>query len=178
MEIAFCGDWHLYHHKLREERGFKTLDDMHDAIATKTNEAVPRNSALFNLGDICFSNIENLKLFLRRLNCKNIHFIIGNHDYKRFIKRKKKREEFSSLFASVNETLLRRFDGLNVYMAHYAHRVWPMMKHKSLHLFAHSHNRLPPYGLSFDVGIDTHDLRPYLLHEIKERYNQLNFVGE
>jgi len=43
-----------------------------------------------------------------------------------------------------------------IWLSHYAHRVWNKSHHGVFHLFAHSHNSLPddPNSLSFDVGVD------------------------
>jgi hypothetical protein len=42
-------------------------------------------------------------------------------------------------------------------------RVWNRSHHGSWHLYGHSHGRLPepPTLLSMDVGVDTHDFRPW-----------------
>lgn len=44
----------------------------------------------------------------------------------------------------------------------------------SWHLYGHSHGRLPddPLALSMDVGVDTHDFRPWHFDEIKERMKE------
>jgi calcineurin-like phosphoesterase family protein len=47
-------------------------------------------------------------------------------------------------------------------------RVWNRSHHGSWHLYGHSHGRLPepPTLLSMDVGVDTHDFRPWHYDEI------------
>ena len=41
-----------------------------------------------------------------------------------------------------------------IFLSHYPHRSWPKSYHGSIHLFGHTHSNLPPWGLSFDVGVD------------------------
>jgi calcineurin-like phosphoesterase family protein len=47
-------------------------------------------------------------------------------------------------------------------------RVWNRSYHETWHLHGHSHGDLPdiPTSLSMDVGVDTHDFRPWHFDEI------------
>jgi len=53
-------------------------------------------------------------------------------------------------------------------------RVWNQSNRGSWHLYGHSHGRLPevPNSLSMDVGVDTHDFRPWHFDEIKAVMNE------
>ena len=54
-------------------------------------------------------------------------------------------------------------------------------KHRgSWHLYGHSHGRLPevPNSLSMDVGVDTHDFRPWHFDEIKAAMNERTRLRE
>ena len=53
-------------------------------------------------------------------------------------------------------------------LCHYAMRVWNRAHHGAWHLYGHSHGKLPeaPTSLSMDVGVDTHDFRPWHFDEI------------
>jgi len=58
--------------------------------------------------------------------------------------------------------------GQAIVLCHYALRVWNRSNRGSWHLYGHSHGRLPemPTSLSMDVGIDTHEFRPWHYDEI------------
>ena len=59
--------------------------------------------------------------------------------------------------------------GQLIVLCHYALRVWNRSNRGSSHLFGLSHGRLPQVAnaLSMDVGVDTHDFRPWHFDEIK-----------
>jgi calcineurin-like phosphoesterase family protein len=40
-------------------------------------------------------------------------------------------------------------------------------------LFGHSHGKLPPYGKSFDIGVDCHNYKPLSLDEVVEKMRAL-----
>jgi len=54
-------------------------------------------------------------------------------------------------------------------LSHYALRVWNRGNRGSWYLYGHSHGRLfgyIPNSLSMDVGVDTHEFRPWHYYEI------------
>jgi hypothetical protein len=58
--------------------------------------------------------------------------------------------------------------GQPVVISHYAMRVWNRSHHGAWQLYGHSHGNLPDTStsLSMDVGVDTHDFRPWHFDEI------------
>ncbi len=60
-----------------------------------------------------------------------------------------------------------------IVLCHYAMRGWHHSFRGSWHLYGHSHGRLPddPAAQSMDVGVDTHEFRPWHLDEIAARMN-------
>ncbi len=56
-----------------------------------------------------------------------------------------------------------------IVLCHYPMREWNQCKRGSWHLFGHVHGRLDhaPLGYSLDVGVDTHDFRPWTFDEIE-----------
>jgi calcineurin-like phosphoesterase family protein len=54
-------------------------------------------------------------------------------------------------------------------MCHYALRSWPHSFRNSIHLYAHSHQKLPQFYRSFDVGVDGHNFTPWYLQEVISR---------
>lgn len=78
-EVYFLGDCHFGHRNILEYRPrFKTIKEHDDFIINNINKVVTKRDKLILTGDICFG-VEALDL-LRRINCPNIHLVLGNHD--------------------------------------------------------------------------------------------------
>ena len=80
-------------------RDFKTLDQMNDRIVAGINAEVGQDDILFHLGDWSFGGFESIEEFRRRINCRNIHLVLGNHDH--HIQRNK--DDIQRFFTSVNQ---------------------------------------------------------------------------
>jgi calcineurin-like phosphoesterase family protein len=52
-------------------------------------------------------------------------------------------------------------------------RTWEKSHYNSWHLFGHSHGKLPSFGKSFDIGVDTNDFYPYSFDEVKKIMDKL-----
>lgn len=186
--IWFTSDPHAYHKNIcrgttsweqfqegsshQKTRDFDDPEQMTDALVDTWNSVVKENDTLYCLGDWSFAGHENIKKFRDRLNCKNIHLILGNHDQHI----EKKGSPYQELFSSVNYRLQfgmkidsqisGKYGKTQFFLSHYSHQVWDNSHHGSIHLFGHSHGSLKAIGRSMDVGVDTHDLYPYHLDEI------------
>lgn len=82
-------------------RKFDSLDDMNTGLVDNINRLVGPDDILFHLGDWSFGGIKNIEIFRNRINCKNIHLVLGNHDH--HIERDT--DNTRRLFASVNQYL-------------------------------------------------------------------------
>ena len=191
QNIFFTSDTH-YNHKnicrsvsnwrdedgnvpVNQTRDFKSLDHMNDYIVNSINSKVGENDILFHLGDWSFGGFENIEAFRNRINCKNIHLILGNHDH--HIERNK--DNIQRLFSSVNQYLrlsvsvkpgtpfyLGDFDFV---LMHYPITSWHNMNDGVMHLHGHVH--LPPHqkvniGKAMDVGCDGNGMEPYSIYEV------------
>ena len=80
MAIFVCSDWHFMHQKsfLYEPRGFKSPEEMNEAIIQRHNEVVRPDDEVFHLGDEIMSDIDRGIECIQRLNGR-IHLIRGNH---------------------------------------------------------------------------------------------------
>lgn len=149
METFFTADTHFGHANIIKysNRPFKTVEE-HDEILIKNwNDRVKPGDQVFHLGDFAFRNKDAAEAIRRRL-VGNIFLIEGNHDSAaRQIK-----HTFGWYF-KVNEV---RVEGQDIFLSHYAHRVWNRSHHGCWHLYGHSHNSLPddPNSRSFDIGVD------------------------
>lgn len=160
---------------IHQTRDFETLEQMNDKIVESINSVVGEDDTLFHLGDWSFGGYDNIEEFRNRINCKNIHLILGNHDH--HIERNK--GDIQRLFSSVHQYLRLQVSvmpGTKLYageidliLMHYPIASWHNMNDSVIHLHGHVH--LPPdkklsQGKAMDVGVDGNNMVPYSLGEI------------
>lgn len=147
-------------------RDFKTLDQMNDRIVAGINAEVGQNDILIHLGDWSFGGFDSIEQFRNRINCNNIHLILGNHDH--HIQRNK--GDIQRLFTSVNQYVeLEVNKQHNFVLMHYPIMSWNRMNENVIHLHGHVH--LPPErrigkGKMMDVGVDGNGLDPISLNKV------------
>ena len=195
-DIYFTSDTHYGHKNIcrgvsewtdkSKCRDFDTLEEMNEIIVKNINEVVKPNDILYHLGDWSFGGKQNIFNFRRRLHCKTIHLIYGNHD----IHIEKNAAEANNLataqemFASTQQYLVKKINGQGMFLCHYSMRTWDKAHHGTWNLYGHSHGTLEDYGINtypyqidcvrknfkaMDVGIDTNiDFMPYHFEEIRE----------
>ena len=167
--IWFISDLHFNHKLCANLRGYDgDVEAMNEVIITIWNSYVQEHDRVYLLGDVSLKDQEKTFELLHRLNGK-IYLIRGNHEKiaessicrVRFewikdvymLKVKDDHEKFS------------QHGKVNIWLSHYAHRVWPKSHYGALHLYGHSHGNLPddPRILSMDVGIDAEEpLGPHI----------------
>ena len=87
----------------------------------------------------------------------------GNHD--------KETRKLTDAFSWLNNIAEISIHGQPIVLCHYFMRVWNRSNHGAWHLYGHSHGNLPDItgSLSMDVGVDTHDFRPWYFDEVRAR---------
>lgn len=135
---------------------------MNETLIKNWNEIIKPSDEVYHLGDFSFSNPEP---FRKRLNGK-INLICGSHDY--YFKSK-----LSSIFDSVALMRILKQVTPNIILCHYAMRSWYASHRGSIMLYGHSHGKLPPYGLSFDVGVDCWDYKPVSYETVMQKVKDL-----
>jgi calcineurin-like phosphoesterase family protein len=186
--IYFTSDTHYFHRNIvrgttsweqfqegsshQSTRDFDTIEEHNDALVNNINGMVKENDTLYHLGDWSFGGADKIKEFRDRLQCKNIHLILGNHDQHI----EKVSSIYRELFSSVNHVIeiSMKIDSMKsgmygktrFFMSHYSHQVWNQSHHGTIHLFGHSHGSLKGIGRSMDIGVDTNNMYPYHLDEI------------
>ena len=171
QQLFFTSDTHYMHKNICRgvtnwtdaediTRDFKTLDEMNDRIVNNINYAVGQDDILFHLGDWSFGGFEMIEQFRNRINCQNIHLILGNHDH--HIERD--REGIRRLFISVHQYLELEVDKEHKYvLMHYPLMSWNKMNDGTIHLHGHVHlpnDRRIGKGKMMDVGVDGNGLNP------------------
>ena len=165
--IWFTSDQHC-------NRPFTDINDMKEKLITNHNSVVKKGDLVYNIGDM-FWNSVTLKeaLDIRyRLN-GNHYYIFGNHDQP--FGDKVLRDSFVWCKDAAN---IHPQGHPNIYLHHYACRVWNGSHRKSWHLYGHSHSNLPeinPSGtldespLSFDVGVDAQNYFPISIEDVQKK---------
>jgi len=177
QQLYFTSDTHYMHKNICRgttswsnaediTRDFKTLDQMNDRIVNGINSTVGQDDILFHLGDWSFNGFERIEEFRNRINCRNIHLILGNHDH--HIERD--REGIQRLFNSVNQyTELEVNKEYNFVLMHYPIMSWNKMNDGVVHLHGHVHlspDRRIGKGKIMDVGVDGNGMDPISLSKV------------
>ena len=163
-------------------RDFETVESMNDSMIQNINNVVKKDDILFHLGDWSFGGIENVSELRYKINCKNIHFITGNHDH--HIESNK--EGIRRYFSSVNpymEVSIKDVQGksktttVKLILCHYPIVSWNNMRKGSYMLHGHQHlkgDQRFGNGKRMDVGMCGHpEFRPYSLTEILDLLKDL-----
>lgn len=172
----FSADFHWSHTNIikgisrwTDKSGCRDFDDVwyhNQTLLNNINNTVGENDILYFLGDFSFNGHINIEKYRNLINCKTIHFIIGNHDGNLV-----KHKEYHELFASIGITNTIEIDGYTILLNHQAVNNWNVDKENNqyFHLYGHSHGSYQEKGLSMDVGVDCHpEFRPFSFEEIKE----------
>lgn len=140
---------------------------MNQAIVDGINSRVQENDTLFFLGDWSFAGAANIWNFRKRIICKNIHFILGNHDHHienemRYLPNVRRSEPYSSnfvdgepiageypdyvsgkeLFTSVEHYLRLSIDGQEIVLSHFPMVSWEHSYKGAWMLHGHCHGTL------------------------------------
>lgn len=163
----FSSDLHGSHrnillHQPNRTLLYKTMEEHDNALIKNWNSVVGQNDTVWLLGDIALCGFERLNQFVWLLNGK-IHVCLGNHD-------KPKHLTKTNRFESIQDVKYTTIQDQNIFMSHYAHRVWPKSHRGSIMLYGHSHGSLldDPNALSIDVGVDCHNMFPISFEQVME----------
>lgn len=168
-------------HDVQSLRDFPTLEKHDDLLINNINKYVKQDDVLYHCGDFSFNGHENVKKFRERINCKEVHLILGNHD--EWLEHPEC--EYRDLFASVDYYKELTTHGKKFILSHYSMRVWKGSHKGFYHCFGHSHSSLEhlPNGKSMDVGIDNSykifkEYRPFNIKEIINILDkrEINFI--
>lgn len=165
--VYFTADPHYGHANILKytNRPFTNVMEMDKALIDNHNSVVGKNDHVYILGDFSFYDGPDLKeRYFDKLNGKKI-LIKGNHDGNECLKLPWF-QVHESLHLKVRSIPKYHNDSREIFLSHYSHRSWNKSFHGVPHIFGHSHSRLPPYGKSFDVGVDCWNYKPISLDEV------------
>lgn len=155
MKYFFTADEHYGHHNIIEycDRPFKAIDEMNDTIIANHNAVVSEKDTVIHAGDFTLRGKRYAEHMISQLEGNHI-FIRGSHDY--------------WLPKTHTQIWERKVIGMYIVVCHYAMRTWPRSHHGSIQLYGHSHGKLEPIGLQYDVGVDNNDFYPVSDEQIKK----------
>lgn len=146
----FTADLHLNHHNICKwsKRPFTSIMEHDECLINNWNNVVKPQDDVYFLGDFAWKNI-NLLNIRKSLHGSQIFFIEGNHD--------KAANSIKKTFAWWDKVKMTKVNDQEIWLSHYAHRVWPKIHHKVIHLYGHSHHSLldDPNLPAMDVGVDS-----------------------
>jgi calcineurin-like phosphoesterase family protein len=158
-------------------RDFNTIELMNNALVDNINSVVGQDDTLIHLGDFSFGGFDNIKNFLDRLVCKNIHLVLGNHD----THIKYNRDGIQDRFLSVQQYLEVKINDYYFVLSHYPLQSWHGLNKGVIHLHGHVHlpeNLKFGNGKKMDVGVDGNDLNPYLIDDIVKIMNKRDIASD
>lgn len=179
-DVFITADEHHGHQKIIEYCGrpFRDVTEQTECLIQRHNAKVPDSLGFLTIhvGDWFWRTLKlgEALTILGRLHGRHA-FIFGNHD--ELIE--KHRDVFAQQLDWIkgenkaSGTHIVHFAGRELFLCHYAMRVWNRSHKGSGMLFGHSHNELPVIGKSFDIGVDGHDFAPWSLEEIDARLDTL-----
>ena len=162
----FTSDTHFGHANIIKHcaRPFATAQEMDAALIANWNALVRNDDDIWHLGDFSYRSAQAPADYLRRLNGRK-HLVWGNHD----TEQSKAAPGWASSQAYAETTV----DGTRMVLFHYGLRTWRGVGRGAIHLYGHSHGRLPGDGQSCDAGVDAWAYSPVTLAEIREHLNTL-----
>lgn len=173
MTVYFSADLHFFHGNIIRlaNRPFADVNAMNEGLIEAHNSVVTNDDIVWYLGDISFNKgnaLQNADL-VSRLNGKEKHVILGNHDHRQMLSK--------CGFTSIHDGVVHQtfeVDGKRYpfVLGHYPMREWAGFWHNAIHLYGHVHGNLPGYCRSMDVGVDTgNDYKPYSIEDIITRFD-------
>lgn len=169
--IYFTSDWHIGHNKpfLYEPRGFNSIEHHDTEILIKCNQIVKPEDELWILGDLALGlNEKEWNRIYKALFCRNIHFIIGNHDSERKVNKYIMDYNFiCEGYAKPFKYSKRRV----FFLSHYPTLTGNFDDDKKLPIWnisghVHSKEKFHPQGCIYNVSLDAHDNYPVSIETI------------
>ena len=173
MTTWFTADTHFNHKKIIEysNRPFTSVEEMDETLIQNWNNVVRNeDDVVYHLGDFCFGNpwpyIDRLNGFIK--------IIPGSHD--KVLERNIIDGMIRKFIFGKLEEIKVNINGTSqlIVLCHYSMRSWNKSHYGTWHLYGHHHGKLPPHGLSFDVGVDTNNFYPYSLDDVAKKMATLS----
>ena len=166
-KIWVTSDTHFGHTNIIKycNRPYSNVAEMDNALITNINSLVAQEDTLIHAGDFCFGDYNAIINYRKRINCQNIHLVLGNHD--RMIKANRFRLE--NIFKTVDDYRVIKVGNQIYIINHYpidiersqekqVHMLKLIANCGAKYLFGHTHKSEP-----YNIGVDAHNYFPILL---------------
>jgi calcineurin-like phosphoesterase family protein len=149
-------------HPAKVKLSADSLARQNAALVDGINSVLGADDVLIHAGDVAWRDLATLQEFRDRLAVKEIYVAIGNHDVE---------SELVQVFGRdrVFERFLVQVGRQRAVVDHYPGYSWQESHKATWLLFGHVHGAAnaarkenPQYALSIDVGVDSHDFKPWL----------------
>jgi calcineurin-like phosphoesterase family protein len=169
MRTFFTGDHHWGHANIirflgrpfRDHAGKPDVDLMDHTLISNWNAVVTPHDRVIHVGDFAFKcDPKRLRAIFSKLHGQKF-LVVGNHDDNKTIAR--------PWAAAPTHLMHLAVDGQRIVACHYAMRTWAGANRGAIHVFGHSHGRLPGTSKSCDVGVDCWDFFPVDMPQIQAR---------
>lgn len=179
-QVWFTSDEHFGHENIIKfcNRPFTNTDEMRNKIIENHNKLVKAGDRVYHLGDMFWRTTpDDEALSIRHALRGEHYYIFGNHDEVFH-----RSQDVRKSFVWCKDVFNLKIEGYpNVWLNHYAHRVWNGSHKGAYHLYGHTHAQLPQDGsLSFDVGVDANNFCPISIDQVRDRMNEIgkDFLGK
>lgn len=183
--LLLTGISHIGHDKdfLFRPRGFSSVEEHDITILENCNEIVKPEDELWILGDLAMNpqNEKEWDMIFHSINCKNVHYIQGNHDTD--YKMDKYDLEYGFIFEGL-ANVLKYSKKYHFYLSHYPTITgnFDYYKHPVWNLSGHTHQKnkfYDNYQCVYNVALDAHNCYPVSIEQIikdieKERAKYTN----
>lgn len=172
MRTFFTADHHFSHSNIIRlcNRPFRSVEEMDEEMVRRWNSVVTNeDDEVYYLGDLTLQGLGVAEHFLDRLN-GHIKMMSGNHDKRWF-------HLFDFGYARIRKMeAVQEIDinGKHIVLCHYPLREWNKYYRGAYHLFGHSHGTQPPYGYSFDIGVDCWNFYPVSFEQVVDKMNGMD----
>ncbi|MEG0371863.1 MAG: metallophosphoesterase family protein [Clostridium sp.] len=171
--IYVVSDTHFGHQRIlefdSESRPFKTVEEMDEQLISNWNEVVKdEDDIVYMLGDMFMGSTDNIDKIMPRLNGRKV-LVRGNHDTN-------KRVELMEKYVEGVYSIYNLKVGKQIYvLCHYPMREWFGKDYGTIHIYGHVHSNEHRNGIlaepnSFHAGVDTNNLRPVALSDIRDKF--------
>lgn len=184
MKEYVTSDLHFGHKNIikYENRPFKNIEEMDNAIINIWNKTVNKNDLVYILGDFSWYKGNKTNEILNQLKGKKI-LITGNHD-ENFLK---DMEFNKNLFEEIIGYKEMKKNKTKIILCHYPIIDWNGKHHGSFHLYGHVHSiinedttymkKLEKEYNCLNVGIDIHKKLLDLEEILNKNYTRSDFIG-
>ena len=151
-------------------RPFANIKEHDELLISNWNNVVGENDTVHHLGDVAYRCTMDYALnIMKRLNGIK-HLVVGNHDDDLALRMNNIRP---NTWASIKYYDEVEYDRQRIILFHYPMRTWHWNYKGTIQLFGHVHGHMPPYGKSFDIGVDCWNYTPVSLEQVMAKAAKL-----